>query len=70
MDIEKDFMKKSKEIQLLIEQETEVKIKTLFQQKENEIKEKENKIADLEKKVSFNLFQRLELKVGKVKKSR
>lgn len=50
--------------------ETEVKIKTLFQQKENEIKEKENKIADLEKKVSFDLFQRLELKVGKVKKSR
>ena len=40
--------------------ETEVKIKTLFQQKENEIKEKENKIVDLEKKVTFNLIQRLE----------
>jgi len=36
--------------------ETEVKIKTLFQQKENEIKEKEAKIADLEKKV-FNILE-------------
>lgn len=31
--------------------ENEVKIKTLFQQKDNEIKEKQEKISELEKKV-------------------
>lgn len=35
--------------------ETEVKIKTLFQQKENEIKEKDAKIAELHKKVKISL---------------
>lgn len=33
--------------------ENEVKIKTLFQQKDNEIKEKQEKISELEKKVIY-----------------
>lgn len=48
--------------------DTEVKIKTLFQQKENELKEKDAKIVDLEKKVRISLF--LQKSVALVKKSR